>query len=192
MKTGHGLYKKYRLIVSYFNLFRFNFRKILIGFDYANQFIKRTDKFSVQLILQKNGATIGENCDIETGLTFHNCKKDYSNLLIGDNCHIGKNCFFDLRDKVEIGNNVVISMQSTFITHIDMTKSKLSKVYPAISKKITIGDDCYIGANSTILMGVSINKYVFIAASSLVNKDVPPYTMVGGVPAREIKRMKKL
>ena len=137
MKTGLGLYLKYRLFYAHINLIRFWLRKKLLGFDVANQFLQRVDKISMQLILKNNGAKIGENCDIETGLTFHNCKS-YSNLIIGNNCHIGKNCFFDLRETIIISDNVVISMQCTFITHIDMSKSELSRIYPQKQKPVRI------------------------------------------------------
>ena len=189
MKTGLGLYKKYRKLVACLNLIRFSIRKNFIGFDVANQFLQRLDKYSEQLILKKNGAIIGSNCDIETGIILHNCK-NYSNLIIGNNCHIGKNCFFDLRDKVVIEDNVVISMHCTFITHIDMNKSDLSNLYSAISLPIRIENNCYIGANSTILKGVKLGRKSFVAACSLVNKNIEPYTMVGGVPAKTIKNLR--
>ncbi|MBZ0183578.1 MAG: acyltransferase [Melioribacteraceae bacterium] len=188
MKTGLGLKRKFRTLFSYYNLLKFWLRIVFIGFDYANLLLQKVDKYSIKLILKKNGAQIGENCDIETGLTFHNCK-NYSNLIIGNNCHIGKNCFFDLREKVIIGKNVVISMQCTFITHIDMSKSNLSKLFKSESHPINISDNTYIGANSIILMGVKIDNLSFIAADSLVNKNVEPKTMVGGVPAKFIKKL---
>lgn len=186
MNTGLGVYRKYRLLYAYYNLFRFWVRKVLIGFDVANLFIQRVDKVSIKLILKRNGAQIGEGCDIETGLIFHNCK-DYSNLIIGNNCHIGKNCFFDLRDQVIIGNNIVISMQCTFITHIDMTKSILTIKFKAEKNKIVIKDNSYIGTNCTILKGVVLYKNSFVAAKSLVIKDVLRNTMQGGIPAKFLK-----
>jgi acetyltransferase-like isoleucine patch superfamily enzyme len=188
IKTGLGLYRKYRLLFAYFNLLRFSLRQTLIGFDVANQFIQRVDKMSVHLILRRNGAKIGENCDIETGLVFHNCN-NYSNLIIGNNCHIGKNCFFDLRDKIIICDNVVISMKVTFITHIDISKSPLSFKFRTTSSLITVKDGAYIGANSTILMGVSLGKESFVAAGALVKVSVNDELMVGGVPARIIKSL---
>ena len=170
------------------NLFRFTIRKYLLGFDTANLFIQRVEKKSIQLILKKNGASIGENCDVETGLIFHNCK-NYSNLSIGDNCHIGKNCFFDLRDKITLNDNVVISMQCTFITHVDMTKSELSKLYPSLSKKIILHKNCYIGARATIHMGVELGEGCIIASNSMINRNVAKYTVVGGIPAKLIKNI---
>lgn len=189
MKTGLGLYRKCRMIYAYVNLFRFGFRKNLLGFDVANQFIQRTDKISIQLILKKNGAKIGGNCDIESGLTFHNCS-DYSNLIIGNNCHVGKNCFFDLRDKVVIEDNVVVSMQCSFITHIDISKSSLSEIFPQKQMPIELKSNCYIGARSTILMGIIIGRDGFVASGATVTEDVPLNTMVGGIPAKIIKKLK--
>ncbi len=182
MKTGLGLYRKFRNLIAYFNLFRFSLRKYLIGFDYANQFIQRVDKYSLQIILKKNGATIGENCDIESGLTFHNCK-DYSNLHIGNSCHIGKNCFFDLRGSIIIYNNSTISMGVTILTHSDFGYSSLMKIYPQSIENVVIGNDVFIGANSTILAGVTIGDFNLIAASSLVNKSSKPNSVLAGVPA---------
>ncbi len=182
------MYRKYRTVYAYINLFRFWMRNLFIGFDVANQFTQRVDKISLQLILKQNGASIGKNCDIETGLVFHNCK-DYSNLTIGNNCHIGKYCFFDLRDKIVINNNVVISMQCTFITHVDMSKSPLSKTFPAKQEKVIIEDNCYIGANATILMGIKLEEGSFVAAKSLVNININRKTMFGGVPVKFIKEI---
>jgi acetyltransferase-like isoleucine patch superfamily enzyme len=176
------------MLYAYFNLFRFGLKKKLLGFDVANLFVQRVDKISVQMILKKNGAHIGENCDIESGLVFHNCS-DYSNFTVGNNCHIGKNCFFDLRDRIIICDNVVISMQVTFITHIDMNKSPLRLKFTANSSPIIVNDGVYIGANSTILMEVSLGKESFVAAGAVVNEAVKDYIMVGGVPARIIKTL---
>ncbi|MFC2151948.1 acyltransferase [Bacteroidota bacterium] len=186
MKTGLGLYRKYRMLYAYLNLFRFWMRNFFGGFDIANQFLQRVDKFSIQLILKKHGAKIGANCDIETGLIFHNCK-NYSNLIIGNNCHIGKNCFFDLRDKLIIHNNVVISMQCSFITHIDLSKSELSKKYPSKQSPIIIKNNCYVGARSSVFMGVELGMNSIIAAGSTVPINAEQNSLIGGVPAKFIK-----
>lgn len=189
MKTGLGLYRKHRLLFAYLNLVLFWLKKTLFDFDYANQFIQRVDKVSIKLLLKKNGAKIGENCDIETGLVFHNCQ-NYSNLIIGDNCHIGKNCFFDLKSKIVISNNVTISMNVSIITHIDVGKSNLARIFPASDKATILEDDVYIGANSIILMGIGIGKSSFVGAGSIVTKTIPGNTLAYGNPARSIKNIK--
>jgi len=188
MKLGFGIQTRIQNVYTHLNLFRFWLRKCLLGFDIANQFLRRVDKNAIKIILKRNGATIGKDCDIETGLTFHNCR-DYSNLSLGNNCHIGKNCFFDLRSKVHIEENVVISMQSMFITHQDINKSDLRVLYPASTAAIYINKNCYIGTGVTILQGVQLGESSVIAAGSIVTKNVEPYTMVGGVPAKFIKAL---
>ena len=176
------------MLYAYLNLFRYWLRKIVVGFDVANLFLQRIDKYSLLLILKRHGAVIGKDCDIETGQIFHNCK-DYSNLIVGKNCHIGKNCFFDLRNKVIIGDNVVISMKCTFLTHIDLTRSLLSSQFPPENKKVVLGRNTYVGANTTILMGVETGESVFIAAGSLVNSSIESHTLVGGIPAKVIRKL---
>jgi len=185
---GLGISKTLNKLLIKKNVIEFFLRRKVLGFENANTLLRRIDKNSVIPILIDNGASIGSNADIEAPLLFHNCL-NYKNLVIGKNCHIGKNCFFDLRNRVVIEDNVVISMQTTIITHQDLTKSSLSKLYPSKSKAVLIKNDVYIGANSVILMGATLNENSFIAAGSVVTKDVPPYTMVGGVPSKELKKI---
>jgi acetyltransferase-like isoleucine patch superfamily enzyme len=191
MKTKLGLLRQFRFLYSSFNLLRFRILTRILGFDVANKFLQQLDKQSLIRIIKSNGAKIGQNTDIETGITFQNCE-NYSNLIIGNNCHIGKDCFFDLREKVVIGNNVIISMQCTFITHIDLNNNSLSRLYKAASEAIYLEENCYIGARSMILKGVKINKYSFIAAGSLVIRSVEEKCMVGGVPAKKLKTLEIL
>lgn len=167
-------------------VFSFVIRYFFLGIGSANKYLERVNQPSIIPILRLFGAKIGRNCDIQTGLIFHNCY-NYKNLEIGNNCHIGKNCFFDLREKISIEDNVVISMQCNFITHMDMTKSKLNEFFPAQKEAILIKENSYIGVNSTILMGVEIGRNSFVAAKSLVNKSVSNNIMVGGIPAKKIK-----
>jgi len=185
---GLGIRKSIKKIYINKVLLSFTLRKFLYGFDNALKILINVNKEAIIPILKKYGAKIGVNCDIESPIFFHNCF-DFKNLIVGDNCHIGKNCFFDLRDKIEIGNNVVISMQTTFITHIDLSNSSLRSKFPQTSKQIKIMNNCYIGTNSTILLGCQLGESSFVAAGSLVRENVEPFTMVGGVPAKVIKKI---
>ena len=141
------------------------------------------------VILKRNGAQIGDHCDIETGLVFHNCR-DYSNLTVGNNCHIGKQCFFDLRDTIRLEDNVVVSMRCNFITHQDMEKSDLSEFYPAASAGIHVKRNCYLGLNASVLKGVTIGENAIVAAHSLVLREVSADAVVAGVPAQERRRVR--
>lgn len=170
----------------------FRARKFLLGFENANAMLRRLDKCSMIPILRQNGAQIGERCDIEAPLLFHNCANGrFDNLIVGNDCHIGKNCFIDLHEQVILENNVVVSMQTTFITHIDVGKSELKKFYPVVRAKIVLRNHVYLSVNSTILKGVEIGDHALVAAGSVVNKNVEPYSVVGGVPARLIKTIER-
>jgi acetyltransferase-like isoleucine patch superfamily enzyme len=166
----------------------FLLRRSFLGPVSALNYISRVDKPVVKKLLKLAGAIIGNNCDIETGLVFHNCK-NLKNLQIGNNCHIGRQCFFDLREQIIFDDNCVISMRCSFITHIDMNRSELKALYPAYQKPIKIMRNVYIGANATILMGVTIGDNCITAASALIREDIKPNTIVGGVPAKTIKKI---
>lgn len=178
--------KALRSLNSFIEQLSFRIKAFILGFESANINIGRYNKETILLLLKKYGANIGDNCDIECGLTFHNCK-DYSNLVIGNGSHIGKNCFLDLKDKIVIGNNVTLSMGTTLLTHQDLGLSSINLLYPKSQARIKIGDDVYIGANVTILKGVTIGKRSIIGAGSLVINDVLENIIVGGVPAKKIK-----
>ena len=184
-----GIRKK--IYECYTNFLQLNFRvkEFFFGFENANRLLRIIDKRAIIPILRQSGATVGKNCDIESPLIFHNCKGSYKNFIIGNNCHIGKNVFLDLRDKIIIKDNVVISMECKIITHLDMSKSNLTKLYPPTQKNVIINENCYIGANSTILMGVELGENCLVAAGSVVTKSFPANSLIAGVPANLIKKI---
>ena len=105
------------------------------------------------------------------------------------NSRIEAGCFLLLRDVIEIGENSTIAYNTTILTSSDPNHpyNKLSQLYPPKLSPVRIGDNVWIGACSTILEGVTIGECSIVAAGALVNKDVPPYTVVAGVPAKVIK-----
>ncbi len=168
----------------------FAVRKFLFGFQNANIFMYSIDKRAVIPILRKHGAMIGHDVDIETRLTFHNCR-NYSNLSIGNGCHVGNEVFFDLRDAIVIRDRVTVSMRVTFITHLDVGESPLQDLgYRDASGPIVLERGCYIGANATILKGVTIGECAIVGAGAVVNRDVPAYAVVAGNPARLVKKVR--
>ena len=109
----------------------------------------------------------------------------YSYLLMHDNSEIERNCFILAKEKIEIGENSTLAYGVTILTGADPNgpRNKLSKLYPPIKAPVTIGNDCWIGANSVILPGVTIGNYSVVAAGSIVTKDVPSGVLVAGNPA---------
>lgn len=117
---------------------------------------------------------------------------DYSNLLMHDHAEIERNCFLLAKDKIEIGENSTLAYRVTVLTSADPNApyNALSTLYPSKKAPVIIGKDCWIGANSIILPGVTIGEFSVVAAGSVVTKDVPSGTMVAGNPAVVKKYLK--
>ncbi len=107
------------------------------------------------------------------------------NITVGKNVFIGTCCYFQDQGGVVIGDNVLVGHNTTFATlnHCYEPENRSSM----IPKPIVVGDRVWIGANVTILPGVTIGKNAVIAAGAVVTKDVPDDSVVAGVPARVIK-----
>lgn len=110
-------------------------------------------------------------------------------LKIGDNSSIGTYNYIGCSGYIEIGDNVMLGPRVGLFAenHITERTDIPIKDQGVKVQFIKIGDDCWIGSGSTILAGVTIGKGAVVAAGSVVTKDVEPYTIVAGVPARQIK-----
>jgi acetyltransferase-like isoleucine patch superfamily enzyme len=151
-------------------IFTIRIRFFLFGFENVNNIIQTRPKETLIPILRMFGARIGNNCEIETPIKL-NTKRDYTNLTIGDNVYIGKDCFLDLKGKLIIKNNVVISMRNCILSHIDLGKNNVLKnMYPQKHSKSIIEESVYIGASCTVLGGVTIASKAIVAAGSVVAK----------------------
>lgn len=113
-----------------------------------------------------------------------------SKIIIGDNVSINRGCefypsFFIKDTYIKLGNNVVIGPNAVFhsATH-DYKRLNL----PNSSRSIIVKDNVWIGGNSIILPGVTIGEGTIIGAGSIVSKDIPPWSVVVGNPAKTIRR----
>ena len=130
--------------------------------------------------------TIGRDSVIESFSCINNAVGD---VVIGDKTRIGLHC--TIIGPVTIGNNVNLAqgIVVTALNHNFTDCTKRTDEQGISTKEVTIGNDVWIGANATILPGVTIGQHSVVAAGSVVTKDVPDYTVVGGVPARVMKRL---
>ncbi len=105
-------------------------------------------------------------------------------MKVGKN-FFGQNSIYDKNYPwlINIGNNVTIT-HSTILTHDESMKTKMNYTKLGV---VVIGDNVFVGFNSTILPGVHIGENAIIAAGSLVTHDVDKNTVVAGVPAKQIK-----
>lgn len=118
---------------------------------------------------------------------------------IGDNCSFGQNCV--VGPKVNIGNGVKVQNNISIYEGVEVEDDVFlgpSMVFTNVTnprafiirreefKKTLLKKGCSIGANATIVCGVTIGEYALIGSGTVVNKDVKPYALMVGVPARQI------
>lgn len=96
-----------------------------------------------------------------------------------------KSCKLVIKDRVAIGPRVTLLLSS------DANWSKLMNQIEYIKSYIVLEDDCWLGAGVIVLPGVRIGKCSIVGSGAVVTKDVPPYTVVAGIPAKVIKNLKK-
>jgi len=145
-----------------------------------------------------DGATLGEGTKI-----WHYCHVSV-NAIIGRNCNLGQNVFVGndvsigknckIQNNVSIYNSVTIeddvfcgpSMVFTNVYNPRATVEKKDEFRKTLVKKGST-----IGANATIVCGVTLGEYCFIGAGAVITKDVEPYSLMVGVPARKIGEVDK-
>lgn len=146
-----------------------------------------------KLILEVLGARFGKDT-ILMDVHFYNWHhKGLSGFKTGKDCFIGDETLIDLYDKVTLEDQVTIAQRVVVLTHINVgyKNHPLQKAFPKKSSPVIFKKGCVIGAGSTILSGVTIGERAFVAAGSVVSKDVLPNTLVGGVPAKKLKNIGK-
>lgn len=111
------------------------------------------------------------------------------NLRIGSECWINAGCVFDVADRIDIGDTVSMAQDVMILTSTHQLGDSLNRAGPLTTAPVEIGSATWIGARSVVLPGVKIGKACIIASGSVVNRDVPPNSLIGGVPARLIRRL---
>ncbi|GLT13178.1 acyltransferase [Vibrio algivorus] len=141
----------------------------------------------IRLILIRTLSKSGNNIYIATNVTIKN--PEY--MVLGDNVSIHENCFIDANGGLEIGNNVSIAHNSSIVcfehSWADITTP--IKYNPLVLKKITIGDDVWIGCGVRILAGASLSNRTVVAAGSIVNKAFEGNVLIAGVPSKVKKAL---
>ncbi|HZU12345.1 MAG TPA: acyltransferase [Chloroflexota bacterium] len=105
-------------------------------------------------------------------------------IHIGPNCIIGPFTTLDGRATLRIGRNVNVAGEVLTIGGHHAVDSPTAE---GILGPVVIEDNAWVAMRATILPGITVGEGAYVAAAALVNRDVPPYTLVGGVPARKIR-----
>ncbi|MDD3320475.1 MAG: acyltransferase [Paludibacter sp.] len=176
------------------------FRTIIFSLWLANEFSNIGKKSTVNYSIIIQGGkyiSIGNNSSIgkRAVITAWDKQDDIlftPEIKIGNNVSIGEDCHITAINSIVIGNNVLLGKKIT-ITDNSHGKTNWNELQiPPVQRKwyskgpVLIEDNVWIGDKATILAGVTIGKNAVVGANSVVTKDVPCNTVVGGIPAKKL------
>jgi acetyltransferase-like isoleucine patch superfamily enzyme len=137
------------------------------------------------------GARIGRGSLLHDVRFFNLYRRGLGGLSLGERCFVGDECLFDLADEIRFEDQVTLAERVVVLTHTNVgyRDHPLQAQFPAMTAPVTIGRGSFVGANVTILPGVRIGAGSFIAAGSVVTRDVPAATLAAGVPAKALRTL---
>ena len=148
---------------------------VLLGNDILSSYLRR-------FALQTMGCQFGSGTSIRGGSYFYG-----GGLKTGKNCFINRGCYFDFSGKITFEDDVVIGHGVTFVTaHHKIGSASRRASHKVTGQNIHIAQGAWIGANVTILPGISVGAGAIVAAGAVVSRNVEPNTVVGGIPAKVI------
>lgn len=113
-------------------------------------------------------------------------------LRIGNGCWLNVGCYLELGDEIRIGNDVSFGPEVMILTSTHDTRAGTTarRAVEVSCRPVAINDGAWIGARATILPGVTVGEGAIVAAGAVVHRDVPPNTLVAGIPARVVKELR--
>ncbi len=192
IQVTRGLFLKPFLKKSKGLLFRGSHVKVRHGYNItAGKNLILEDNVSVNA-LSENGINFGDNVSIArdsilfcTGIIAYRGK----GITIGDRTGISARAYFAGQGGITIGNDVIMgpNVQVFSENHIYNDMSLTIKEQGVTKQPVSIGNNCWIGAGSTILAGITIGDGCVVAAGSVVTKSFAANSVIAGVPAKLIK-----
>lgn len=138
-------------------------------------------------LLRLAGFEIGKGTIISGTPTVAGLETFYDNLVIGKDCYINVNCHFDISGPIIIEGGVSIGHNVLILTNTHEIGTAYRRAGDLVTRPVHIGSGVWLGARCTILPGITIGEGAVVAAGAMVTKDVPPHTVVAGVPAKITK-----
>jgi acetyltransferase-like isoleucine patch superfamily enzyme len=139
-------------------------------------------------LLRLYGAEVGRHTVIHRLTLINVDRGGFGALRIGDNCFLGDEVLLDLAAPVVLEEHVTLAVRAVLLTHLNVgyRDHPLQARFPARTAGVTIKRGSFVGAGATVLAGLTVGPEGFVAAGSLVTRDVKPGDVVAGVPARRL------
>jgi len=137
------------------------------------------------------GARIGPGAILHDVRFFNLYRRGLGGLTVGRDCFLGDECLIDLAEAVSLGDQVTLAERVLVLTHTNVgyRDHPLQRLFPPMAAAVVVEDGSFVGAGVTLLPGVRVGRGSFVAAGSVVTEDVPPATLVAGVPARPVRAL---
>jgi acetyltransferase-like isoleucine patch superfamily enzyme len=161
------------------------FKAALTGFSrYYIWLVSRIHSHHIRDFIYKDimGVKMAKTVTIYSCVEF----RDPFKITIGEGSSIGDNVILDGRNEINIGKSVNFSSNVSIWTEQHDHRDPYFRCETQSKSPVIIGDRCWLGPNSIILHSVKIGEGAVVAAGAVVTKDVPPFCIVGGIPAHVI------
>lgn len=157
---------------------------------FTNHVVAHVPSFTFRRLWYQHalGIRFGRHASVFMGvyMWFHGGPREIrrQGVAIGENSRINRACTLDVRSGMTIGDNVSISPEVMFVVG---SHDVNDPTFPPMgTEPVSIGDHVFIGSRAMILGGVTVGRGAVIAAGAVVTKNVPPMTIVAGVPAKPV------
>ncbi len=137
------------------------------------------------------GARIGPGAILHDVRFFNLYRRGLGGFSVGKDCFLGDECLIDLAEAVSLEDQVTLAERVLVLTHTNVgyRDHPLQGRFPPMAAAVVVEAGSFVGAGVTLLPGVRVGRGSFVAAGSVVTEDVPPSTLVAGVPARAVRAL---
>lgn len=172
-------------------IWRARLLNFLWGMEEVSLLVQRLPERYLLPLLQAFGATVAPDAHLGEGILLVGVHRAaYSPFKVGRKAYLGRRIMIDLASEVIFGDFSAIGNDTRFFCHTDLADSPLvAELYPVTIGPIRIGRGVFVGPNSTVSNGVTIGECSLIGANSVVIRDIPPYCLAAGAPAKVIREL---
>jgi len=137
------------------------------------------------------GARIGPGAIVHDVRFFNLYRRGVAGLSLGRECFLGDECLLDLAEAIVLEDQVTLAERVLVLTHTNVgyRDHPLQRHFPPLAAPVVVEAGCFVGAGAILLPGIRVGRASFVAAGSVVTQDVPPGTLVAGVPARVVRAL---